>query len=203
MAVLSDGRLASGSQDSLIKIWPVDIQIRATEVSVNAEVVLNGHTDWVLALATLPLGRLASGSKDKTIKVWDMETRQNVATLKSHTGWVTALALLHDNNYLASGSLDTTIRVWDLIGWKEVILVRGEGLGVTAIAVLANGRIATGSRDKILRIWTHTQSSSAHHLERNNRSEWLTPPGGSCAPVSRQNAGERITAVSPVRAAPS
>ena len=85
---------------------------------------LEGHTDWVEALALLPDGRLASGSEDKTIRLWDVKTGAETARLEGHTaevnpllfprgGRVTALALLPDGR-LASGSEDQTIRLWDV-----------------------------------------------------------------------------------------
>merc|ERR1719506_3641653 len=58
---------------------------------------------------------------------------------------------------LASSSVDTTFKVWDLEERKEMVTLRGHG--VTAFAVMQNGWIAMGSRDKVIRVWTHTQST--------------------------------------------
>jgi WD40 repeat protein len=63
LAVLPDGRLASGAFDNTIKLWdPASGQLQAT---------LKGHSGPVMALAVLPDGRLASGANDRTIKLWD------------------------------------------------------------------------------------------------------------------------------------
>ena len=63
LAVLGDGRLASGSDHKTIRLWD--------PATGACERVFEGHQDWVRALAVLGDGRLASGSDDKTIRLWD------------------------------------------------------------------------------------------------------------------------------------
>ena len=65
LAVLPDGRLASGSFDKTIRLWDPS--------SGSCLAVFEGHQGGVNALAVLPDGRLASGSFDKTIRLWDQE----------------------------------------------------------------------------------------------------------------------------------
>ncbi len=62
LAVLPDGRLASGSYDSTVRVWRPSTGV--------CEAVLKGHTREVRALAVLPDGRLASGSWDNIVRVW-------------------------------------------------------------------------------------------------------------------------------------
>jgi cytochrome c len=59
VAVLPDGRLASGGEDGKIKVWPKE--------GAGEPVVLS-HGSEVLSLAVLADGRLASGGKDGMIK---------------------------------------------------------------------------------------------------------------------------------------
>jgi WD40 repeat protein len=61
--VLGDGRLASGSDDTTIRLWD--------PASGACERVFEGHQGWVLALAVLGDGHLASSSRDNTIRLWD------------------------------------------------------------------------------------------------------------------------------------
>jgi hypothetical protein len=64
LAVLPDGRLASGSDVSTVCVWRPSTGV--------CEAVLKGHTDRVYALAVLPDGRLASRSDNRRglIRVW-------------------------------------------------------------------------------------------------------------------------------------
>jgi WD40 repeat protein len=62
LAVLPDGKLASGSADVTVRVWDV--------ASGACMLTLAGHTSHVFALAVLPDGKLASGSHDNKIRVW-------------------------------------------------------------------------------------------------------------------------------------
>src|SRR5437660_1376987 len=57
-------RLASGSEDSTIRLWDVN--------SGACLCILQGHNSWVRSLAFSPDGSLlASGSDDSTIRLWN------------------------------------------------------------------------------------------------------------------------------------
>jgi formylglycine-generating enzyme required for sulfatase activity len=144
LAVLPDGRLASGAGDRTIRIWdPATGQLQAT---------LEGHSDWVFALAVLPDGRLASGAGDRTIKLWDPATGQLTATLEGHSDWVRALAVLPDGR-LASGADDGTIKLWDPATGQLQATLEGHSASVSALAVLPDGRLASGARLGAIKLW--------------------------------------------------
>ena len=66
MAFSPDSKiLASGNQDSTIKLWDV--------ANRKEKSILKGHSKDVSGVAFSPDGKtLASGSRDSTIKLWDV-----------------------------------------------------------------------------------------------------------------------------------
>jgi WD40 repeat protein len=150
LAVLSDGRLASGStgrfrdietgqiastsDDNMIRLWDLKSGI--------ASAVLSGHLAGVEVLALLTDGRLASGSHDNTIRLWDIHTGAEITRLEGHVGRVMALAVMPDGR-LASGSTDKTIRLWDLKLGIEIARLEVDA-AVHRLAALADGGLVAG-----------------------------------------------------------
>ena len=67
VAVLADGRLATGSDDKTVKVWK---ESSPGSGAWSVEATLTGHGSYVFCVAVLADGRLATGSHDKTVKVW-------------------------------------------------------------------------------------------------------------------------------------
>ena len=141
LAVLPDGRLASGSYDT-IKLWPTG--------AAGEPVVLPHDSDGaVTSLAVLLDGRwLASGDQDGTIKLWPIGGTGDPVVLPhdSEDGAVTSLAALPDGR-LASGGQDGTIKLWREDGARQLVAVLRNGSPVSLLAALPDGRLASGSRD--------------------------------------------------------
>lgn len=70
---LKDGQLASGSDDSTIKLWNVS--------SMKCIQTLSDHRGSVYCLCQLHNDRFASCSMDFTIKIWNQNTFQCQTTL--------------------------------------------------------------------------------------------------------------------------
>ncbi len=162
LAVLADGRLASGSSDKTVRLW---------DPATGAETALREeHTDWVRALAVLADGRLASGSYDGIVRLWDPVTSAETARPEGHTDWVMALAVLADGR-LASGSHDKTVRLWDPETGRETARLEGHCGAVMALAVLADGRLASGSADNTVRLWDPATGAETARLE--GHTDWV------------------------------
>ena len=111
LAVLPDGRLASGSHDPSVS-W--DKTIRLWDVRTGREMArLEGHVGSVSALAVLPDGRLASASDDRTMRLWDAGSGAQLARLEVDFA-VICLAVLGVKR-LAAGDLGGRIQ------WLEIV----------------------------------------------------------------------------------
>ena len=77
LAVLADGRLASGGHDGKIKLWPKE---------GTGEPVVLTHGGKVRSLAVLADGRLASGGGDGKIKLWLVDEQKLIAALCLRAG---------------------------------------------------------------------------------------------------------------------
>jgi WD40 repeat protein len=92
---------------------------------------------------------IATGDTSGKVRLWSVKDRRAVGdAMSGHTDGVLGCAFTPDGRTLVSGGNDAAVRLWDV--------ARGEAIGepltghtgdVTSVAV------ATGSRDKTVRLW--------------------------------------------------
>jgi WD40 repeat protein len=143
LTTLSDGRLASASNDGTIKLWDTR----------SGRCLKTLTTKLVRVFAELPDGRLASGCEDWTIKLWDTRDGRCLKILTGHKGGgVYALAVLPDGR-LASAGWDWTIKLWDTHTGRCLTTLAEHKSGIDALAVLPDGRLASASWDGTIKLW--------------------------------------------------
>jgi hypothetical protein len=99
--------IAAGCSNGNVKVWPLDGDGPARELS--------SHRETVYAVAFSPDGaQLASASADKTIKIWDAKTGNLLSTLDGHTSEVLSVAFSPNGRTIASGGADRTVRYWTI-----------------------------------------------------------------------------------------
>ncbi|PIK37386.1 putative transducin beta-like protein 3 [Apostichopus japonicus] len=101
--------LATGSSDSMIKVWDVIKQycthnLKGSQVVVN---LLEFHPDPTKLL-------LFSASSDSVIRVWNLKTGKCEYQLTKHYSAVTSFSFNQDATLLFSTGRDSVVTIWDL-----------------------------------------------------------------------------------------
>ncbi|KAF3765556.1 nuclear distribution protein pac-1a [Cryphonectria parasitica EP155] len=171
--------LASCSSDLTIKLWdPADEykNIRTFpghDHSVSAVRFIPSGAAGAASSSNL----LVSASRDHTLRIWDVTTGYCVRTLRGHADWVRDVCPSVDGHFLLSAGNDQTARLWDIsvpnpevkltfIGHEHVVecAVIAPATAYTHLATIAGLKkppaatslaeyMATGSRDKTIRLW--------------------------------------------------
>lgn len=169
--------LASCSSDLTIKLWdPADEykNIRTLpghDHSVSAIRFIPSGAAGAPASGNL----LVSASRDKTLRIWDVTTGYCVKTIRGHGDWVRDVSPSFDGRWLVSAGNDQTARLWDASSGEQKGVFSGHEHVIECVAIappaayihlasLAGLKkppsagssaefIATGSRDKAIKIW--------------------------------------------------
>ncbi|KAL2088051.1 hypothetical protein ACEWY4_016879 [Coilia grayii] len=126
---VTEFRLASCGQDSLLKIWSIS-HMPSTGCKMQLLRTLTGQTAPVLSCSFSADGQmLVSGSVDKSITVYEASQGTLLYTLSQHERYVTACAFSPTAPLIATGSMDKSVNVWrveDGCGTLEAKFLPGE-----------------------------------------------------------------------------
>jgi len=157
--------LVSCAADMSIKLWDF--------TTYECTKTLMGHDHNVSSVAFVPTGDyILSASRDKTIKMWEVATGYCVKTYTGHREWVRMVRVIPDGSLFASCSNDQTVRIWataskecknELREHDHVVeCIAWAPEAATAAIKEAAGTettgpyLASGSRDKSIKIWDAT-----------------------------------------------
>ncbi|KAH3860700.1 transducin beta-like protein 3 [Dreissena polymorpha] len=150
--------------------------------------ILYGHTDIVLAVDVIPnTDMFVSCGKDNTVRLWKVnpECKQItcLAVGQGHTNAVGALALARaKGKFLVTGSEDCTLKLWNLpsnfdlsttLELKAGVTEKAHDKTISSVVVAPNDRfIATGSMDKLAKLWDAKDLSLLGVMRGHKRGIW-------------------------------
>ncbi|KAJ5366059.1 hypothetical protein N7517_008945 [Penicillium concentricum] len=191
--------LASCSSDFTIKLWDTTDDYKNVKT-------LRGHDHIVSAVRFIPSGNLlASASRDMKVILWNVVNGYRVKTIEGHTGWVRDISPSFDGQFLLSTGDDMTVRLWDISASQPICKFTATGhenrILCCAVAPAASFRylasffeskrstraagitaeiMATGSRDKTIKLW---DSRGRCIMNLTGHASWVRAiafhPGGS------------------------
>lgn len=139
--------------------WQIGVNWKLMRYS---QKTFKGHTNGVTCLQIWDDTTLATGSYDNTIKIWNLETGEEVRTLKGHTRGIRSLQM--DDTKLFSASLDGTLKVWN---WRTGQCMRTLRNSDGLISVhFQDELVATGSIDHTIRVYNFSNGETfclKHH----------------------------------------
>ncbi len=157
----------SGSFDGKVRAWNVNDLI-AYENGSKEPLVLGQHAKKILALTTIAAGRIVSASADGTMKVYDIQSvQQPLIEFKEDGVW--ALQSLGEQS-LVLGIDDGTMRIENpRYPYQNTVVLKTHGIEkktskvssqkdlfpymINCLCQLPDGRLVSGGRDKVIRIW--------------------------------------------------
>ncbi|KAH7889543.1 WD40-repeat-containing domain protein [Phlebopus sp. FC_14] len=165
--------LVTCSGDLFIKIWDSQNEWRNIKT-------LTGHDHAVSSARFMPGDQfIVSASWDHSIRIFDVASAHLVRTIIGHSDWVRCVIPSDDGRLLASASKDQTAKIWDPLTGDQKTELRGHDhqIEVVCFAPVASynairelagvpntdrikrpgSYVATGSRDKTIKLWD-TQS---------------------------------------------
>ncbi|PSB47423.1 hypothetical protein C7B80_09550 [Cyanosarcina cf. burmensis CCALA 770] len=116
---------------------------------------LQGHTDWVQAIAFCPDRELiGSVSTDQTLRLWNISTGQCLRTWQGHSERIHSVAFSPQGHAIASSSDDRTVKLWDISTGECIRTMQGHTDWVFSVTFSPQGHIlVSGGRDRTIRCW--------------------------------------------------
>ncbi|MEO0770517.1 MAG: WD40 repeat domain-containing protein, partial [Cyanobacteria bacterium J06649_4] len=148
---LRAARQVSSVDNALLKMQTV-LCLREILYQSREKNSLEGHRNWVLAVACSPTEKMVSASEDSTLKLWNRRG-ELLTTLSGHTAGILDVCFSPEGQHIASASLDHAIRLWQVNGTclKEISLAAASVTSLTYSPTAS--LIAAAYSDTHLRLW--------------------------------------------------
>ena len=133
-----DGKIASGGQDSKIKIWDIDKKYCLA--------TLEGHSSIIWDIKYLNKNKLISASDDNSCKLWNLDNNSNENIFKGRRH-ISCVAILNNNKILLAEGKNLILYNLDIKDQESIL-----DITVWTLKVLKNGEVAAGLGNGLLYI---------------------------------------------------
>lgn len=220
-----DGKLiATGGYDKMVMVWnpdevkPVDYEaiLQNKDEEKPNYLRLAGHDGPVHSVSFSPNGKLVlSGGEDNAVRLWDVDTGEQVKSLRGHSREVRACTFSPDGQQVLSGAHDKLAMLWNVEGYQEVRVLRATVFSGHLDAVLSaryskDGKeIVTASRDRTASLWDAQTGKRIRQFEEGHeflashaafypdRMRLVTGAGDNSARIWDLARGTQIAALAP------
>ncbi len=145
IALSADGRRLAHASD-FVEFWDSRARDRLGFV----------HLGWGVAHVDLTADgrRAVTGGQDKLVRLWDVDTCAPVASLRGHSGDITAVAFDPAGRAVASAAADLTIRLWDAAAGAPRAVLAGLSRPVWLLRFSDDGsRLLSVADDGAVHVW--------------------------------------------------
>ena len=178
----SGSKVAGASWSGEVCVW---------DVSGAQQVCGYSHSSGALCVTLSPSEKtVVSGGFDRVIRVWDVRQNREIRTITGHSGFVLAVAIAGDDEFIVSTGSDDdeSIRVWEKKTGRQVARRRLEK--VTRTIALANDGdvLVSGGEDCLVRLWTMPDLKPIKKLKKrgepivsidvSSNGRWIASCGG-------------------------
>jgi len=117
-------------------------------------------------------GKLLATKDGNIVRLWDVNTGEQLHTLKGHDGVVLSMVFSRDGQKIATASQDKTVRLWDANTGQQLQIFKGHEGRVSSVIFSPNGlQLATASQDNTARLWNVSTGKLIHTL--NDHESWV------------------------------
>ncbi|MCA9069153.1 MAG: WD40 repeat domain-containing protein, partial [Planctomycetaceae bacterium] len=163
VAYSPDGkRLVSSGLDFLVRLWDPE----------TGKLIRTFKHDFHAGRVTFsPDGKRIAASNGNDVKIWDLESGENVLTLRGHRSTVVGIDYRNDGRLIVTSSSgnDKTVKLWNASNGKLLQTMRGHRDVVRDVAFHPDGnQVGSASYDSTLKLW---DVSSVTEPQKSNSAE--------------------------------
>ncbi|KAL6795511.1 hypothetical protein J3E68DRAFT_404487 [Trichoderma sp. SZMC 28012] len=177
VAFSPQGRLASGSSDTTIRLWGSEGIVGNDTTNALEEPINYGSTNIITMSSD---GKYLASASGKGIYLWDGITGQPAKKHEILQSTIMSISFSPDGKRLVSSSRDEKVRVWDVTTGDICHTFRGHSDWVRSAVFSPDGLyIASASDDSTVRIWNcPVKKDKKKKIHEEKEEEQKTEDGG-------------------------